>query len=110
MSCHDRKEKYFAQLTNMALDEENAYAAIDVRDDHDLPGGIENTTAVWRKLHGEDVFTGVVRLPLPSLAWQAAGQACSMARLCDPAGPIDGPCRILAPGAFVALMETYDAA
>lgn len=83
---------------------------VDVRDNVDLPGGGGDTMAVWRKLDGNDVFTGVVRLSLPSPAWQAVGQPFSMARLLDRDGPLDGPCRILAPDTFVEVIQTYDSA
>ena len=73
-----------------------------------LSGGPQGTVAVWRQKGGRDVFTGIVKWPVPSQSWRDAGFPGSMARLVDPEGDLMGPCRILTPQEFVEAMAEYD--
>lgn len=65
---------------------------------------------VWRKLHGKDVFTGIVLVPNEGLErdeWAEMGYPHSGYRLVDPSD-IEGARVWLSPGEFVEAMQRYD--
>ena len=65
---------------------------------------------VWRKLHGRDVFTGIVLVPNECSErdeWTARGYPYSCYRLVDPSD-VGGARVRLSPGEFVGGMQRYD--
>lgn len=81
---------------------------LDVREGGVLLAGCADAMAIWRKKGGVDVFTGLVKLPVPSVSWDAVGKSFSVASLKDIHGPLDGPCTIATPREFLAIMAEYD--
>jgi hypothetical protein len=79
---------------------------VDVRENVVLAG--VKGVAIWRRRNGEEVFTGLVRTPLPPVSWQEAGFEFGAVRLVDRAGPLDGECRVISPEAFLKIMRRYD--
>eukprot|EP01052_Picozoa_sp_SAG31_P051653 SAG31_NODE_12367_length_947_cov_0.801887_1_plen_109_part_00 len=77
---------------------------MDVRDGRELPG-IIGAMAVYRKLNGSYVFTGLIQTP-PSPIWSSIGSEVGFAR---PHGvDIEGPCVMITPDDFMAEMSKYD--
>lgn len=81
----------------------------DVRDDVILSFGIKGGLALWRKKDGVKTFTGLVRCPIPSPNWAAAGRDYCLVEMLDPdTDDLESACRVVTPAEAMEIFSEFD--
>ncbi len=87
---------------------------VDLRERRVLPRGVPGVKRVYRRLdwHSEDslgVETCFVQLDgIATTSWRNAGLAHTILQLCDPHGPLTGPCMVVEPLDFIDRLGFYE--